>query len=221
MGSLSSHHPLVTELLKQPDITVLTSSSPEWDAIKLSYIIDNPAKPIAIARPRNADEVCTLVKAARIHKVKISIRGGGHDVAARSVADNCLVIDMREIKTIEISQDKQTATLGGGVLMGDVVKTLNVHDLITAFGYFPTIGYTGWAMTGGYGWLAPRFGLGVDQIKRARVVTAQGDIVEADADLLKGIRGAGGNFGVVVEIGIKIYPLEKVSIPVIQRDSQI
>ncbi len=64
---------------------------------------------------------------------------------------------------------------------------------------------------GGYGWLASRFGLGVDQILRARVVTSRGDIIEADAELLKGIRGAGGDFGVIVELSIKVYPLEKVS----------
>jgi FAD/FMN-containing dehydrogenase len=213
MGSLLTPHPLVVDLLKQQNLTVLTPSSPEWAETRATYIIDNPAKPVAIARPRNAEEVSIFVKAARSHGVKISVRVGGHDVAARSVADGCLVIDLREIKSIEISEDKQTATIGGGILIGDVIKTLTPQRLVTPFGYFPTIGYAGWAMMGGYGWLASRFGLGVDQIKRARVVTAQGDIIEADAELLKGIRGAGGNFGVVVELGIRIYPLEKVRAP--------
>ncbi|EXJ54042.1 hypothetical protein A1O7_09379 [Cladophialophora yegresii CBS 114405] len=209
MGSSLTPHPLVEDLLKQPDLTVLTASSPDWEKTRATYIIDNPAQPVAIARPRNAEQVSTFVTAARRHGVKISVRVGGHDVAARSVVDGCLVIDLREINRIGISEDKQTATIGGGILIGDVIKTLATHKLVTPFGYFPTIGYAGWAMMGGYGWLASRFGLGVDQIKRARVVTAQGDIVEADAELLKGIRGAGGNFGVIVELGIRIYPLEK------------
>ncbi|ETI19496.1 hypothetical protein G647_09330 [Cladophialophora carrionii CBS 160.54] len=209
MASLLTPHPLVVDLLKQPDLTVLTASSPDWDKTRATYFIDNPAQPIAIARPRNAEQVSTFVKAARSHGVKISVRVGGHDVAGRSVVDGCFVLDLREINFIEVSEDKQTATIGGGILIGDVIKTLTPRELVTPFGYFPTIGYAGWAMMGGYGWLASRFGLGVDQIERARVVTAQGGIVEADAELLKGIRGAGGNFGVIVELGIRIYPLEK------------
>jgi FAD/FMN-containing dehydrogenase len=220
MGYLPNAHPLVAELLKQHHLTVVTSASPEYDSLRKGYIIDNPAKPVAIARPRNAEEVSAFVKAARSHNVKISVKTGGHDVAGRSVADGCLVIDMREIKTITVSADKKTATLGGGVLIGDVIKTLTPHKLVTPFGYFPTLGYAGWSMMGGYGWLASRFGLGVDQIKRARVVTAQGDIIEADAELLKGIRGAGGNFGVVVELEIKVYPLEKVRIQGLQMATQ-
>ncbi|EXJ59456.1 uncharacterized protein A1O5_12081 [Cladophialophora psammophila CBS 110553] len=212
MGSLKELHPLVVDLLKRPDLEVLTASSTDWADIRASYLIDNPAKPLAIARPRDASEVSIFVHAARNHGVKISVRGGGHDVFGRSIADGCLVIDMRHMKTIKISQDRQTATIGGGVLIGDVIETLTSQKLTTPFGYMPTIGYAGWAMMGGYGWLASRFGLGVDQILRARVVTWQGDIIEADDELVKGIRGAGGNFGIVVELGIKIYPLEKASI---------
>ncbi|KAJ9614251.1 hypothetical protein H2200_002387 [Cladophialophora chaetospira] len=211
MGSVSEPHPLVAELVKRHSITVLTLSSPEWDERLAAYIIDNPAKPVGIARPKSAEEVSTIVKAARSHGVKISVRVGGHDVAGRSIADNCLVVDLREINTIEVSEHRGTATIGGGVLIGDLIEKLTPLKLVTPFGYFPTIGYAGWAMMGGYGWLASRFGLGVDQILRARVVTSNGDIVEADAELLKGIRGAGGNFGVIVELGIKIYPLEKTS----------
>lgn len=217
MGSVAEPHPLAAELTKKHNITTLTPSSPEWLDARAGYIIDNPAKPVGVARPTIAEEVSTIVKAAGSHGVKLSVRVGGHDVAARSIADGCLVVDLREIKSIKISEDKQMATIGGGVLIGDIIKTLTPHNLVTPFGYFPTIGYAGWAMMGGYGWLASRFGLGVDQILRARVVTARGDIIEADRELLKGIRGAGGNFGVIVELSIKIYPLEKVSTPQVPR----
>lgn len=213
MGSLPGTHPIVAELVNQHQITVFTASSPEWYETRAAYLIDNPAQPIAIARPKRAEEVSTIVNAARSHGIKISVRVGGHDVAGRSIADKCLVVDLREMKSIKISEDKNTATIGGGTLIGDIIKLLTPLDLVTPFGYFPTIGYAGWAMFGGYGWFASRFGLGVDQILRAKVVTANGNIIEANAELLKGIRGAGGNFGIIVELGIKIYPLEKVSTP--------
>lgn len=210
---MAEPHPVVAELLEQHKITVITTASPTWNEIRATYQNGNPAKPLGIARPKSAEEVSTIVKTARRHGIKVTVRGGGHDVATRCFADKCLAIDVREIKSIEISADETTATIGGGILIEDVIKVLNDRKLVTPFGYMPGVGYAGWAMMGGYGWLAPSLGLGVDQILRARVVTAQGDIIEADAELLKGIRGAGGNFGVIVELGIKIYPLKKVSVP--------
>jgi FAD/FMN-containing dehydrogenase len=211
MGSVSHMHPLVAELLQQGKLAVFIPSSPSWADVRATYIVDNPAQPLAIARPRNADEVCDLVKAARAYKVKITVRVGGHDVFGRSIGDGCLVLDLRDLKAIEIAEDGKSATIGGGTLIGDTVAKLSTRKLVTPFGYFPSIGYVGWAICGGYGLLTSSLGLGVDQILRARVVTAEGNIVEADAELLKGIRGAGGNFGVVVEVGIKTYPMEKVS----------
>lgn len=209
--TMAEPHPIVAELLEKHKIIVVTTASPNWNEIRATYQNGNPAKPLGIARPKSAEEVSTIVKTARRHGIKVTVRGGGHDVATRCFADGCLAIDVREIKSIEISADETTATVGGGILIEDVIKTLSDRKLVTPFGYMPGVGYAGWAMMGGYGWLAPSLGLGVDQILRARVVTAQGDIIEADGELLKGIRGAGGNFGVIVELGIKIYPLEKVS----------
>ncbi len=136
----------MAELVRKHGITVLTPTSPGWMDTKAAYLIDNPARPVAIARPKSAEEVSILVNAARSHGLKISVRVGGHDVAGRSIADGCLVVDLREIKAIKISEDKKTARIGGGVLIGDVVKTLTPQKLVTPFGYFPTIGYAGWAM---------------------------------------------------------------------------
>ncbi|KIX00916.1 uncharacterized protein Z518_09981 [Rhinocladiella mackenziei CBS 650.93] len=209
MDGLSSiSHPLLEELLKHPDLDVVTPSSPYWTSIRATYIADNPARPIAIARPQSIEEVATFVRAARSHSVKLSVRPGGRDAFGRSTVDGALVVDMRSIKSIEVSQDRKTATVGGGVLNGDLITELSRHGLVTPFGYAGAIGYPGWAMMGGYGWLAPNVGLGVDQIVSARVVNWKGEVLEADAELLKGIRGAGGNFGMIVELGVKVYELK-------------
>jgi FAD/FMN-containing dehydrogenase len=199
MGSV--HEPseaFVEELLQKRDFIVLTPSSPDWTSTKAAYISDNPAQPLAIAKPRNAEQVGTCVKIARKHSVSLTVKVGGHDGAGRCIVDGCLVVDLREIKHVKLADNRQTATIGGGVLTGDVVKQLEPHGLVTPFPFVHTVGYAGWAMMGGYGWLASNMGLGVDQIVGARVVTYKGDIIDADAELLKGIRGAGGNFGVCI-----------------------
>jgi FAD/FMN-containing dehydrogenase len=196
MGSVREPHALVEELLQQKDFIVLIPTSQDWTSTKAAYISDNPAQPLAIARPKDADQVGTCVKIAHKHGVKLAVRVGGHDGSGRSIVDGCLVVDLREIKHIKLNDDRETATIGGGVLTGDVVKYLEPHGLVTPFPFVHTVGYAGWAMMGGYGWLASNMGLGVDQIVGARVVTDKGDIIDAEAELLKGIRGAGGNFGV-------------------------
>lgn len=203
---------LLQELLQQPDLEVIVPTAPNWTDVRAMYVADNPAMPVAIARPKNATHIATFIRAAHAHAVKISVRSGGHDVFGRSVVDGALVIDMRSMNSIALAQDRSTATVAGGVLVGDLIKELTLHDLVTPFGYLPDIGYAGWSMMGGYGWFAPNYGLGTDQIVRAQVVTWQGDVIEADAELLKGIRGAGGNFGIIVELGVKVYPLDKVTL---------
>jgi FAD/FMN-containing dehydrogenase len=193
-----------------PGLPVVTPTSPEYGSLRATYI-HHDAVPIAIVQPRSAEDIAALIPLARSHGVKISVRSGGHDIFGRSIVHDALVLDMRSLKTLKVSEDRKTAKIGGGIIVRDLIDQLSTFDLIVPFGSCPTVGYVGWSILGGYGPTVTKFGLGVDQIVGAKLVNWKGELIEADAEILKGIRGGGGNFGVIVELTIKVYPLNAVS----------
>ncbi|KAK6079409.1 d-lactate dehydrogenase [Seiridium cupressi] len=193
---------------QRPDIKLYTPSDDQYEAVRECFVI-RPARPFAIARPQNAEDVQTLVKFCIENDVDVTVRGGGHDPAGRTQVHGALVIDMRDINYVRVDEDRTTARVGGGVLVGQLMKELGEYELVTPCGMISTVGYTGWATLGGYGPLSSLYGIGVDQIVHAKLVNAQGEIVDADGELLKGIRGAGGIFGPIVELTIKVYLLKE------------
>lgn len=185
-------------------------SEPEYCTLNAFYQLQDPKNHVALVRPRNKEEVSIVIKYATANEINIVVRSGGGDLFGRSQAEGALSVDMRLINSVTVSPDRATVTVGGGCVVGEVATVLSQHGLVTPLPPIPSIGYTGWATLGGYGPFAPHFGLGVDQIVGARVVNAKGEIVDADKELLKGIRGGGGNFGIIVQLEIKVYPLQKV-----------
>ncbi|KAI1430629.1 FAD-binding domain-containing protein [Xylaria sp. CBS 124048] len=193
----------------QPALPIITPSDANWAATKASFVNHESKTPAAIARPQNAAHVQALVQYCTKNGVEFAVRTGGHDAAGRNQVKGGLTIDMRDIKKVTISADGKTATIGGGVLVRDLATQLETRGLVTPVGSVGSVGYVGWATYGGYGLFGARYGLGVDQIVGAKIVDAKGELVEAAADLLKGIRGAGGAFGVIVELTVKTYPLKQ------------
>ena len=213
MGSLlhDSGKGLLADLAATiPGLPIVTPTSPEYASLRAAYL-HHDAVPIAIVQPRSAEDVAAVIPLARSHGIKISVRSGGHDIYGRSIVHDALVLDMRSLKTLKVSEDKKTAKIEGGIIARDLIDQLSTFDLIVPFGFCPTVGYVGWSILGGYGPATTNFGLGVDQIVGAKLVNWKGELVEADAEILKGIRGGGGNFGVIVELTIKVYPLNGVS----------
>jgi FAD/FMN-containing dehydrogenase len=196
---------------KIPGLPLITPTSPDYKSLRETYELSNQAVPLAIVRPRSAEDIAAVIPLAHSHGIKLSVRSGGHDVFGRSIVDGAIVIDMRPLDSISVSEDKKTVTIGGGIIMGTLIEELVKFELVTPFGSVPSVGYVGWATNGGYGALSAKHGLGVDQIVGAKVANWKGELVDADAEMLKGIRGAGGNFGVVVEMTIKVYSLKSVS----------
>jgi len=184
--------------------------SPKYLGLRNIYNQSSNAVPLAIICPKTPQDVASLVKFARIYEVGIAIRVGGNDIFARSMIGGAMVLDLRAISSVVVNEGRTCAKTGGGILVGDLAAVLEEHGLATPTGAIPFIGYVGWATLGGYGLFSSYFGLGVDQILGATVVTASGEIVKADQELLGGIRGAGGSFGVIIEMEIKVYPLQKV-----------
>ena len=196
-------------LVKQGIITLLPSE-PEYATLNSYFQLLEPKTPLALVRPRSVAEVATVVKYATANDIKIVVRSGGGDLFGRSQVEGRLSIDMRLMNDVHADTARCTARIGGGCTVGHVAAELAQHKQITSFPPIPAVGYVGWATLGGYGPYAASFGLGVDQILGAKIVNWRGELIDAEEELLKGIRGGGGNFGIIVELIVKTYPLEKV-----------
>jgi len=203
---------LQTFLKDYPHITFITPSSPNYTSIRAVFSLDSTATPLAIVRPQSSSDVALLIKYVKSNGIKFVVRTGGHNIFGLSIVEGALTIDMRDINYVDIDKQGSTARIGGGVLEGELAEQLEKEGLATPTGNVASIGHVGWATYGGYGMFRSNFGLGVDQIVAAKLVDAKGEIIDADESLLKGIHGAGGIFGVIVELTIKVYPLKTVSI---------
>lgn len=206
----SLQHLVETLFQQHPKIPYAVPDSPNYGALRATFIVDNPAVPVAIARPQNAEDVSAIVSFCVSHNIPFVVRAGGNNLFGKSQVHDALTIDLRDIKYCHVDHDQGVAKIGGGILAGPLVEALSQAGVMTASGMVHFIGYFGWAAYGGYGPFSGRLGYGFEQIRGAKVVNWKGEIVDADKELLKGIRGAGGSFGVVVELTIAVYPLTKV-----------
>lgn len=209
-SNLAVDAPEVVELKeKHPQLQIWTPSSDNFQKLSTLYI-KGSSVPRAIVRPQSEDDVSATVAYAAEKSIPVAIRAGGHDYLGRSGPTGALVLDLRDLKSVDIVDDGKAAVIGGGIIAMDLANALVKTGHTTTFGASNTVGHVGWATHGGYGPFSGLFGLGVDQILGARVVDYQGRIFDADDELLYGIRGAGSAFGVIVSLKIKIYKLETV-----------
>jgi FAD/FMN-containing dehydrogenase len=191
-------------------VQYVSPSSPDFDHVRKVYFAGG-ARPSGVARPATAEQVASIVRLCIAHKLPFAVRTGGHDCQNRSIVDGALSIDMRLIDHVAVSNDRKTARIGGGVLSGALLDKLWQEKLTLPTGNVGWVGWVGWATLGGYGPTSSAYGLGVDQIVGAKIVNAKGELVTASSRELRGIRGAGGNFGVIVEVTSTIYPAKEVS----------
>jgi FAD/FMN-containing dehydrogenase len=198
-------------LAQQPSIKYLPPSSSEFDSLRQVWNTSGAGTPLAIVQPQSARDVAALIKFVKANSVPFTLRSGGHNLEGRSSVNEALQIDLRALNSVAVAPDRKSATVGGGILQGELGNRLWEEGLTTPTGSVPSVGYTGWATYGGYGPFSSQWGLGVDQIIGATIVDANGEIRTADQDLLQGIRGAGGLFGVIVQLTVKVYPLTGVS----------
>lgn len=168
-------------------------------------------RPAAIARCRDRADVLEALSVARRANARVSVRGGGHNVAGTAVVDGGVVIDLRELREVTVDPVARRVHAGGGCFWAEVDAALQAHGLATPGGVFSQTGIAGLTLSGGYGWLSSRFGLACDNLVGAEVVTADGRVVHVpddDPELLWGLRGGGGNFGVVTEFEYEAHPLD-------------
>jgi hypothetical protein len=193
--------------LKANSIKYILPFSDEYTEARKVFSASRPDNPLAILYPQTASEISTLIKYAKVNSLPFTLRTGGHNLEGRTLVENALLIDLRALNKISISEDRQSATIQGGTLQEEVGSYLWTEGLGTPIGAVPSVGYVGWAMYGGYGPFSSNWGLGADQILGATIINPDGEIVTADKTILQGIRGAGGLFGVILDLTVKVYSL--------------
>jgi FAD/FMN-containing dehydrogenase len=168
-------------------------------------------RPGLIARCTCTADVVAAVNFARQNRLLVAVRCGGHSVAGLSICDGGILIDLAGLKQIEVDPQARTAVAGGGVLWGEFDAATQRHALHTPGGRVTTTGVGGFTTGGGYGWTSSKYGLTCDNLISAEVVLADGRVVTAseqeNQDLFWGIRGGGGNFGIVTEFKYRLHPL--------------
>ena len=166
-------------------------------------------RPALIARCTSIEDVRQAVAFAREHELDIAVRGGGHNVAGHAVCDDGLVIDLSPMRGIHVDPEKQRARAEGGTTWADLDAATEPFGLATPGGVVSTTGIAGLTLGGGIGWLRRKYGLSCDNLLAADVVTADGGLVRAgeteNADLLWGLRGGGGNFGIVTAFEYRLH----------------
>lgn len=168
-------------------------------------------KPALVARCLDTSDVMQCVRFAREHELLLCIKGGGHNIAGLAVADGALLLDLSPMRGVRVDRDSRIAHARAGCTLGDLDRETQLHGLAAVLGFVSTTGVAGLTLGGGFGYLTRRWGWTTDNVTGMDVVTADGRLVHASedehADLFWGLRGGGGNFGVVTGFDYRLHPV--------------
>ncbi len=199
----------VAELATRLGGTLLTSGDPDYDPARRIWNAMIDKRPAIIARCSGNADVAAAVRFAREHDLLVSVRCGGHSVAGNSLCDGGLMIDLSPMNGVDVEATARRARVQGGATWSDLDRETQKLGLATPGGIISTTGVAGLTLGGGFGWLSREHGLAADNLLSAELVTTEGSTISASAtenpDLFWGIRGGGGNFGVVTSLEFALH----------------
>src|SRR3954471_8025326 len=196
------------------DGRVITPDDPGYDDARGVFFTGFDGRPAAVVRVAGASDVSRVVNLAHETGAELAVRGGGHGRAGYGTSEGGIVLDLSAMNGVEIDAEGRTAWAQSGVKAGEYTKATGEHGLATGLGDTATVGVGGITLSGGVGFLVRRYGLTIDDVLGAEVVTADGEILEVDeqthADLFWALRGGGGNFGVATRLRFRLHEIHRV-----------
>lgn len=208
------HAPSLHHLRSAVKGEVLDPTSPAYNDARPGYLTGFPQQPAAIIRAVDSSDVIRVVTLARETGTELAVRAGGHSIAGHSLTDGGWLLDLSAMRAVNVEAATKTAWADGGVTAGAYTTIVGEHGLATGFGDAGSVGIGGITLGGGVGFLHRKYGMTIDSLLAAEVVTADGALVYTDAethpDLFWAIRGGGGNFGVVTRFKYRLHEVNDV-----------
>lgn len=202
----------LTTLVQQISGTVLQPGDSTYDEVRTIWNAMIDRRPLAIVRCANTKDVVAALGFARANNLDISVHCGGHSITGHSVVEGGIMIDLSPMSTVTVDPEAKIARVSGGALLGSLDRAAQAYGLATTAGNVSHTGVGGLTLAGGMGWLARQFGLACDNLVSCEVVLADGSVVRASKtehpDLFWGLRGGGGNFGIVTEFVFQLREID-------------
>jgi FAD/FMN-containing dehydrogenase len=193
------------------DTRLLVEGSPDYDKARTVWNAMVDRRPQAIVRCTSAEDVVEAIRYGRERDLELGVRCGGHSVLGLCVPEGGVMIDLTPMDRVRVDPERRRAWVQGGALLGALDRAAMPHGLTTTAGNVSHTGVGGLTLGGGMGWLARQFGLSCDNVESYELITAAGDRLRVDAEsnpeLFWGLRGGGGNFGVVTEFEFRLLPV--------------
>ncbi|MBI4786809.1 MAG: FAD-binding oxidoreductase [Chloroflexi bacterium] len=188
---------------------VIAPDDPGYDAARTVFVGGIDRRPAVIVRVADATDVARVISLARETGMELAVRGGGHSSVGHSVSDGGFVLDLGDMRALEIDAERRTAWAETGLTAVEYTTAADAYGLATGFGDTGSVGIGGLTLGGGVGYLVRKHGLTIDNLLAADIVTADGQLLRADAktnaDLFWAIRGGGGNFGVATRFQFRLH----------------
>jgi hypothetical protein len=214
MTQTTQQSSIIQRLRQELTGEVIAPDDAGYDQARLMFSGGLDPHPAAIVQVADAADVARVVTFARETGLEFAVRSGGHSAAGHSTTDRGIVLDLRAMKHLEVDVEARTAWAEAGLTAAEYTQATAEHGLVTGFGDTGSVGIGGITLGGGVGYLVRKYGLTIDSLLAAEIVTADGEVVMADAetnpDLFWAIRGGGGNFGVATRFQYRLQPIDTI-----------